>query len=959
MLSVYIPKIKKGEILMLLHKPKQKKIISYSMVPCVLIILIFTSCLSVPASNEPKPVTEESLLSLIEQGKLSEVKQRFTNSNQINQKNAQGQSLLHIAALKDDTEMVQFLLAMKADLDARDNSGDTPLSAAINSDCLQTARLLAEAGSNIYSKNSVGITVAELAQKKGIKSFNTIITEKTIRQQDAEGKTLLHKAVETYDLAAVTQILSIGGSISITDKAGNTALALAYKNPNKIESAEIAAELLLKGAEPLRGSFAYFETSTLKRNPNMRFDEGKTPLHIAAEKGHSGFISYLLSKNVQVNAKDVASATPLHEAVRGGWIDCTELLLKSGADPSPKDSSGNTPLHIVMPLASRSAIFKSLLNAGADPNQKDTYGETPLHIAARLGMSDNIIQSLIKAGGDTNERNKRGATPLSLAIERKQIAQANLFVRLGADIHAEDIDDNTALSKAIASGIEMVKAVIIESNVQSRDSRGRTPLHIAVMYKADPVILNYLITLRADINARDKNGDTPIHIAVRNNDRSLGEILLAHGADVFTPNVSGESALKDALIKMGGRQEWVLNSNVIKSSDGAGNTPLHLAAEWQLPQVVSFIVEKGGDINAKNANGETALFNAVKADSTETIVSLFSGNLDKKADINARDFLGNSALHASMRWASTKAAEVLLSQDSKTNANKLINARNLAGKTPLHEAARTGNLSFMRSLLTAKADINAADETGKTPLTDAILANKVSAVKLLLDNGASPVIQDMYGRNAYHEAVENSSTEVMTLVRKAGGNPMSRDSFGVTPLSLAFKKSAEAVIAVIENNTNIVDSDGNTPLHIAVSEHSNESIFEGLIKAGFPINNRNRTGTTAILLAAKEGQEGPARILLAANADPFASDNMGESAVSYILTKKPDYVPLLAEYASTKTDTIGDGILHYAARMGTPEILKKILSYPKIDRSEKNIAGETAYDIAMRWGRKDLAALLK
>ena len=59
------------------------------------------------------------------------------------------------------------------------------------------------------------------------------------------------------------------------------------------------------------------------------------------------------------------------------------------------------------------------------------------------------------------------------------------------------------------------------------------------------------------------------------------------------------------------------------------------------------------------------------------------------------------------------------------------------------------------------------------------------------------------------------------------------------------------------------------------------------------------------------------------------------------------------------TDTIGDGILHYAARMGDAETVKLLLKMPKIDRNARNIAGETAYDIAMRWQRPEIAQLLK
>lgn len=920
-------------------------------------LLCASSCAT--ASRPAPAAPEASLIELISAGNTAEVKKRFSSSVAINQKNAQGQSLLHIAALRNDTEMVQLLLLMKADTEIKDASGETPLSAAVNAGCFDAVKALADSGANIFTTNATGSSVYDLARAKGKDALASIITAKTVVQQDEKGKTALHYAASRLDEEAITVILAAGGAASIADADGRTPLACAYLNPVQGASARIAAQLLLAGAEPLRGEFAYFETAVLKRNLSMRFEEGCTPLHLAARGGHTGFVSYLLEHKASVNVKDVSSSTPLHEAVRNGHIDCTSMLLAAGADPDQKDSAGNTPLHLVMPEASRSEIFTKLLAAGADPNQKDSYGETPLHIAARLGMSEDIIRALLKAGADINERNKKGITPLSLAIERNQLAQANLFVRLGADIHAEDIEGNTALTKSISAGLEMLQSVIIDQNIQSRDSQGKTPLHIAVLKRADPTIINYLIAHKADVNARDKNGDSPLHVAVRNNDRASGEILLAYGADVFYPNVAGESPLKAALTRMGGREDWVLNSNVIKSSDGSGNTPLHLAAEWQLTSIVSFIVDKGGDLNARNANGETPLFNAVKADSGATIRTMLAETADKKADINARDFLGNTALHACIRWAASRAAETLILYDSQSNARKLINARNLAGKTALHEGARTGNLSFVRTLLAAGADINAVDETGKTALTDAIQANRTDAVKLILDRGASPVMQDMYGRNAYHEAVEYSGTDIIVMLRNAGANPMSRDSWGHTPLSLAFRKSPATVMAVIGTNTNLVDSDGNTPLHIAVAERCGDETMQALISAGFPVNNRNRTGSTALLQAIKAGQENLARILLASGADPYASDNSGECAVSVALKSVQRFVPVLAEYAADKTDTIGDGLLHYAARMGDGETVNRLLSLPRIDRTARNIGGETAYDIAVRWQRADIANLLK
>lgn len=916
------------------------------------------SCLSTPETVAESQSGNEDIFALIEQGRTAEVKRQFSDTQSIDQKNRDGETLLHVAVRQNNSDLVQFLLDLKANTEIKNAAGETPLSTAVSIEQFDCARVLARSGASVFSATVTGKTVYALARNKGPDALEAIIAETTIAQQDAEGKTMLHHAVEALDQNAVTAIISIG-VVSIPDDNGDTPLSLVYRNPSDNASARIAATLLLAGAEPVRGDFAYFETAVLKRNLSMRFEEGKTPLHIASANGHTGFVNYLIEHKVPVSVKDVSSSTPLHEAVRNGHIDSTGALLAANADPNQKDASGNTALHLVMPQASRSRIFMQLLAANADPNKKDSYGETPLHIAARLGMSADIIQSLVSAGGDPNERNKKGITPLSLAIERSHLAQATQLVSLGADIHAEDMEDTTALIRAIRQGPETVRAIIAGNNVQSRDSRGRTALHIAVLSRANTDIISFLVKTGADINARDKNGDSPLHIAVRENDRANGELLLAHGADVFYPNVTGESPLRAALVRRGGREDWVLNSQVIKAADGAGNTPLHLAAEWQLDQVVSFIVDKGGSLNAKNTNGETPLFSAVKADSAITVRSMLVGKSERRADVNARDFLGNTALHACIRWSASNAARALLDHDARSNAGRLINAGNLAGKTALHEAARTGSVDFIRMLVLSGADINAIDETGKTALTDAIQMNQTDVVKALLQQKASPVMQDMYGRNAFHEAVEYSSLELITLLRNAGGNPMSRDSFGKTPLSLSFKKSPETVMAVLGRDTNIVDSDGNTPLHISVSEHGSSEMLSSLISSGYPVNNRNRTGSTALLLAVNAGSADNARILLAAGADPFATDNSGESAVSIALVKNMVLVSTIAEYAADKTDTIGDGILHYAARIADEEAVKRLVALPRIDRTARNVAGETAYDVAMRWQRPEIAALLR
>ena len=61
--------------------------------------------------------------------------------------------------------------------------------------------------------------------------------------------------------------------------------------------------------------------------------EGKTPLHLAAEKGHASLAEKLLSYDAcDVDARTTKIQTPLHLAVLQGKRDIVNLLLDYGAD---------------------------------------------------------------------------------------------------------------------------------------------------------------------------------------------------------------------------------------------------------------------------------------------------------------------------------------------------------------------------------------------------------------------------------------------------------------------------------------------------------------------------------------------------------------------------------------------------------------------------------------------------
>ena len=101
-------------------------------------------------------------------------------------------------------------------------------------------------------------------------------------------------------------------------------------------------------------------------------------------------------------------------------------------------------------------------------------------------------------------------------------------------------------------------------------------------------------------------------------------------------------------------------------------------------------------------------------------------------------------------------------------------------------------------------------------------------------------------------------------------------------------------------------------------------------------------------------------VLLENGANPFQMiDKKGKNGISIALEKKnKNMISNIVKYAGKMTDMQGNTILHYAAKTSEAELVKTLISYG-IDKSIKNVSGDTAYTIAVRWRRPEIAALLK
>ena len=87
------------------------------------------------------------------------------------------------------------------------------------------------------------------------------------------------------------------------------------------------------------------------------------------------------------------------------------------------------------------------------------------------------------------------------------------------------------------------------------------------------------------------------------------------------------------------------------------------------------LIERGGDVQARNTKGMTPLHEAAQHDSfqvTETLLNFST------AELNSKDFFNNTPLHV-VAWKDSKRVTTVL---IKKGAN--INPKGFKGRTPLH-----------------------------------------------------------------------------------------------------------------------------------------------------------------------------------------------------------------------------------------------------------------------------------
>jgi ankyrin repeat protein len=240
-------------------------------------------------------------------------------------------------------------------------------------------------------------------------------------------------------------------------------------------------------------------------------------------------------------------------------------------------------------------------------------------------------------------------------------------------------------------------------------------------------------------------------------------------------------------------------------------------------------LKAGADVNARGADGTTALMWAAYNGDAELAKRLISSG----ADVEARNDFGAFALSEAAMTGSTPVINALLAGGAK------VDSTNGEGETALMEVARTGNLDAAKALLKAGANVNAKEAWGEqSPLMWAAAQSQPEMIKLLLANGA-----DVNARGMVRE-----------WQRKVIKEPRPKDmnNGGFTPLLYAAREGCtECAKALVAGGAdlNLPDPQRVTPLVLALL-NLHFDLASYLIDAGADVNKWDLYGRTPLYMAA-------------------------------------------------------------------------------------------------------------
>ncbi|CAC5376392.1 unnamed protein product [Mytilus coruscus] len=219
----------------------------------------------------------------------------------------------------------------------------------------------------------------------------------------------------------------------------------------------------------------------------------------------------------------------------------------------------------------------------------------------------------------------------------------------------------------------------------------------------------------------------------------------------------------------------------------------------------------------------------------------------------------------------SKLMSFMITND-QTHLNRMINAKDENGSTPLIWACLNRRKDVVEMLMKTGADINLVDFTGNTPLQNALDSGNVEIAESLISKGAN-----VHLGSSLHSACRKGYRHIVELIINKGVDINKRDNRGRTPLLIACSHVQEDLVNFsLDKSCEIHHSNkmGDTPLSAACRSGS-KVLVQKLLSKGANVNKATANGWTALMSACNLGYKTITDLLIQHDAKMNCTTNNG------------------------------------------------------------------------------------
>ncbi|PVD33495.1 hypothetical protein C0Q70_04751, partial [Pomacea canaliculata] len=780
------------------------------------------------------------------------------NNSDINKKDREGNTALHLAALAGNMGFVKTLLHHGAradvvndeqktyDLDctSRSLTGETVLQIAAKHGDWSMVKRLVEYVGNIDQVDSEGLTLVQRLMTKKAKLHTSIFYRLlelgvNLTCRDANGDTVLHLAARNERWDIVNYLVEPDrDGLSAFHRAATSDTRGARKYVVNIDETDSEGLTLIQRlAMSKEGNFG---TSLLRRLLELGADytcrdaNGDTVLHLAARNDHWKIVKYFVNPDsesssdlhkaetvdtrgarkyvVNIDETDSEGLTLIQRLVNSkkGKLHFSLLrrLIELGADYTCRDANGDTVLH----LAARNdhwKIVKYLVQLGVGTDSPDSDGFSVLHRAATAmeETAGGVLLYILKRNPDLHKRTRQGDTAVHLAARHRQWDAVKLLTKYGANILDNDSESTTVLQRMIACPDSTGQQIcILRSLVKTCSVEQLSKSYGLLLFQACRLnVVRFLLDHGVSIHQRDSEGLSLLHHVAKTR-----ECLS---------------------IKMTQHLQYFLEKGIgLEDRCPNGNTPLHFAAKFDNWDMVIYLVERGACIQDPDSDGVYVLQRlAMYSEYGEKHSELLRLLITNGADVTIRDCNDNSTLHLSAKGNNWSFVRQIIQETGDLNIDELDSD----GYNILHRLAQSEHSELVEDVLNRGCNVEALSRDGDTCLLLAAKRDNWTFVKSVLGH--------VFNRKHSDNKAMKEHLHTLDVIISSGVDVNATDPRGNTAIHIAAKRQLVGIVKRlidIVDNLNTTDSDGFTVLlRLAQTPHPQcLPVLRRLVQKGADIN---------------------------------------------------------------------------------------------------------------------------